>query len=94
MFADENPNLQILKKKRVRQNRKKVEGKEGEGEWLGGEGSDREEFEEETYEEAPFNFQTYMHKFANFKVVSVYTMMLAKFKQNQRDFGSKTNHQV
>ena len=94
VFADENPNLQILKKKRVRQNRKKVEGKEGEGEWLGGEGSDREEFEEETYEEAPFNFQTYMHKFANFKVVSVYTMMLAKFKQNQRDFGSKTNHQV
>ena len=67
----------------------KVEGKEGDGEWLGG-GSDMEDIEEEQYEETAFNFESYMKRFANFQVVAAYTWLVGKFKINTQ----QTNHQV
>ena len=89
-FSDENPNLQKLRKKRrTRRSKKKVEGKEGDGEWLGG-GSDIEDYEEETYEDATFNFDTYMKMFAKGFVVAHYVWLLDKFKLN----GQQTNHQA
>jgi hypothetical protein len=79
-----------LKKRRTRRSKKRVEGKEGEGEWLGGDGSDMEEIEEESMEERPFNFNSFTQRFANFQVVQVYTALLGKYQLN----AATTNHQI
>jgi hypothetical protein len=87
--VQENPNLQKLRKrKRTRHSKKKVEGKEGDGEWLGGD--DMEEVEEETYEETEFNLNSYLRRFANFQVVGAYVWLIGRFKHNSQ----ATNHQV
>jgi hypothetical protein len=78
-FCEENPHLQRLRKRRrTKHNKKKVQGKEGDGEWLEGGGSDVEEFEEEEFEETEFNFQQYMRRFASFQVVEQYVWLLSK----------------
>jgi len=78
-FCEENPHLQRLRKRRrTKHNKKKVQGKEGDGEWLEGGGSDVEEFEEEEFEETEFNFQQYMRRFASCQVVEQYVWLLSK----------------
>jgi len=90
-FSEDNPHLQKLKKRRrTKRSKKKVEGKEGEGEWLGGEGSEMEELDDEVFEEVAFNFQTFMKQFVNAKVVEQYTWLISKYKHNTHH----TNHQV
>ena len=90
-FSEENPHLQKLRKRRrTKRSKKKVEGKEGEGEWLGGEGSEMEDIEEDVFEDVAFNFDTYMKRFAKSEVVENYTWLISKYKQNTQ----KTNHQV
>jgi len=89
-FSDANPNLQTLRKKRrTRRSKKKVEGKEGDGEWLGG-GSDMEDFEEETYEDTAFSLEKFQKMFAKSDVVAHYIWLLDRFKLNSQ----QTNHQV
>jgi hypothetical protein len=81
--------LQRLRRRRRRRGRRRVEGEEGDGEWID-DGNDEMEVEEEELDEVVFTFNALIQKFATPPVVSAYVYLLSHYRTN----AATTNHQV
>ena len=79
--------LQRLRRRRRRRGRRRVEGEEGDGEWID-DGDD--ELEDEQVDEVAFTFDALVLKFAIPQVVSAYVYLLSHYRTNT----PSTNHQV